>query len=93
MEQIVDKLIGQLGTLLADKNVTIEITAAARRWLAGKGFDPAFGARPLARVVEDSVKRPLTDELLFGKLQNGGAVVVDALEDGIAVRVLEPVEQ
>jgi ATP-dependent Clp protease ATP-binding subunit ClpA len=95
MEQIVDKLIGQLGTLLADKNVTIELTAAARRWLAGKGFDPAFGARPLARVVEDTVKRPLTDELLFGKLQNGGAVVVDAdvSGDGVAVRVLEPVEQ
>jgi ATP-dependent Clp protease ATP-binding subunit ClpA len=87
MEQIVDKLIRQLGDLLAEKKVAIELTGAARRWLADKGFDPAFGARPLARVIEDAVKRPLTDELLFGALQSGGTAVVDLHEDAIAVRV------
>jgi ATP-dependent Clp protease ATP-binding subunit ClpA len=86
MERIVDKLIRQLGELLAEKKVTIEITPAARRLLAEKGFDPAFGARPLARVVEDAVKRPLTDELLFGTLQNGGTAVIDLDGDEIAVR-------
>jgi len=91
MERIVDKLIRQLGDLLAEKKVKIELTEAARHWLAEKGFDPAFGARPLARVVEDAVKRPLTDELLFGKLQAGGTAVIDVTneegEGGIVVRV------
>jgi ATP-dependent Clp protease ATP-binding subunit ClpA len=87
MERIVDKFIHQLGTLLVEKKVRIELTEPARRWLAEKGFDPAFGARPLARVVEDAVKRPLTDELLFGKLQNGGTAVIDLEGEGIKVRV------
>jgi C-terminal, D2-small domain, of ClpB protein len=65
----------------------IELTEAARRWLAERGFEAGFGARPLARVVEDSVKRPLTDELLFGKLQAGGTAVIDVEGDGITVRV------
>jgi ATP-dependent Clp protease ATP-binding subunit ClpA len=86
MEKIVDKFIAQLGVLLIEKKVRIELTEAARRWLAERGFDPAFGARPLARVVEDSVKRPLTDELLFGKLQNGGTAVVDLEGDDLVVR-------
>jgi ATP-dependent Clp protease ATP-binding subunit ClpA len=88
MERIVDKLIVQLGELLAEKKVTIELTPAARHWLAEKGFDPAFGARPLARVVEDAVKRPLTEELLFGTLQNGGTAVIDLAGDaeGLTVR-------
>ena len=88
MEKIVDRLIRQLGDLLAEKKVTIELTPAARQRLAEKGFDPAFGARPLARVIEDTVKRPLTEELLFGTLQNGGTAVIDveADGDGLAVR-------
>jgi ATP-dependent Clp protease ATP-binding subunit ClpA len=87
MERIVDKMIRQLGELLAEKKVTIELTETARRWLAEKGFDPAFGARPLGRVIEDSVKRPLTDELLFGALQDGGAAVVDVEGDAVRIRV------
>jgi ATP-dependent Clp protease ATP-binding subunit ClpA len=87
MERIVDKMIRQLGELLAEKKVTIELTEAARRWLAEKGFDPAFGARPLGRVIEDAVKRPLTDELLFGALQDGGAAVVDVEGDAVRIRV------
>jgi len=87
MERIVDKFIAQLSGLLIEKKVRIELTDPARRWLAERGFDPAFGARPLARVVEDTVKRPLTDELLFGKLQAGGTAVIDLEGDGITVRV------
>jgi len=87
MERIVDKFIHQLSGLLVEKKVRIELTEAARRWLAERGFDPAFGARPLARVVEDAVKRPLTDELLFGKLQSGGTAVIDLEGEEIKVRV------
>ena len=75
--QVVDKFIIQLETQLADRNVTIELTDAARKWLADKGFDPLYGARPLARVIQDSVKKPLAEELLFGKLEKGGTVRVD----------------
>jgi ATP-dependent Clp protease ATP-binding subunit ClpA len=86
MEQIVDKFIRELGTQIAEKKVRIEITEAARKLLAEKGYDPAFGARPLGRAIEESVKRPLTEELLFGKLQNGGKVTVDAEAGEIVVR-------
>ena len=55
----------------------MELTDAARKLLAEKGFDPTFGARPLGRVIEETVKRPLTDELLFGSLENGGTATVD----------------
>ena len=86
MERIVDKLVRELGTLLAGKKVRIEVTAAGRRLLAEKGYDPAFGARPLARVVEETVKRPLTDEILFGRLEAGGKVLIDAEEGAVVLR-------
>ena len=72
MEQIVDKFIRELSAQLAEKKVTIELTEPARKLLAEKGYDPAFGARPLARVIEDKVKRPLTEELLFGAWRTAG---------------------
>jgi ATP-dependent Clp protease ATP-binding subunit ClpA len=75
--QVVDKFVIQLEGQLADRNVTIELTDAARKWLAEKGFDPLYGARPLARVIQDNVKKPLAEELLFGKLEKGGTVRVD----------------
>jgi ATP-dependent Clp protease ATP-binding subunit ClpA len=78
MGSIVEKFIGELALQLADQHVTIELTDAARAWLAKKGYDPDFGARPLARVVDEKVKKPLTDELLFGALEEGGHVKVDA---------------
>ncbi len=81
MEQIVDKFIRELTAQLAEKKVTIDLTEPARKLLAEKGFDPTFGARPLGRVIEDKVKRPLTEELLFGALENGGTATVD-VEDG-----------
>jgi ATP-dependent Clp protease ATP-binding subunit ClpA len=75
--QVVDKFVIQLETQLADRNVTIELSDDARKWLAQKGFDPLYGARPLARVIQDNVKKPLAEELLFGKLEKGGTVRVD----------------
>jgi ATP-dependent Clp protease ATP-binding subunit ClpA len=78
VERIVDKLLTELGGQLAARKVRITATPAGRKLLAEKGFDPAFGARPLARVIEEKVKLPLTEELLFGKLAEGGEVTVDA---------------
>jgi ATP-dependent Clp protease ATP-binding subunit ClpA len=86
MEQIVDKFIRELSSQLREKNVTIEITDPARQLLAEKGFDPTFGARPLGRVIEDKVKRPLTEELLFGALENGGTATVDVEEGEVVMR-------
>jgi ATP-dependent Clp protease ATP-binding subunit ClpA len=82
MFQIVDKFIREVGTQLAERKVNIQLTEAARAYLAKKGYDPMNGARPLGRVIQDEVKRPLTDELLFGKLAGGGSVRVDADADG-----------
>jgi ATP-dependent Clp protease ATP-binding subunit ClpA len=81
MSRIVDKFVMQLETQLADRNVVIELSDAAREWLARKGYDPLFGARPLARVIQDEVKKPLAEELLFGKLAKGGVVRVDIVDD------------
>ncbi|HEX4954854.1 MAG TPA: AAA family ATPase [Thermoanaerobaculia bacterium] len=78
MERIVEKMVRELGVQLAGRRVTVELTAAGREVLARLGFDPAFGARPLARVIEEKVKQPLTDELLFGALAEGGKLTLDA---------------
>ena len=77
MLQIVDKFVAELGTQLGERKVSVELTGAARAYLAKKGFDPLNGARPLGRVIQDEVKKPLTDELLFGALASGGIVTVD----------------
>ena len=81
MNQVVDKFIIQLEAQLADRNVIVELSDPARKWLAKKGYDPKFGARPLARVIQEHIKKPLAEELLFGKLAKGGTVVVE-IEDG-----------
>ena len=75
--KVVDKFIMQLEMQLADRHVSIELSSAARRHLAQEGYDPAMGARPLARVIQQKIKRPLAEELLFGKLSNGGVVKID----------------
>jgi ATP-dependent Clp protease ATP-binding subunit ClpA len=74
---VVDKFIVKLEEQLADKNVTFVLSPAARNWLATKGYDRAMGARPLARVIDTEVKKPLVDALLFGELINGGEVHID----------------
>ncbi|MCZ6846494.1 MAG: ATP-dependent Clp protease ATP-binding subunit ClpA [Alphaproteobacteria bacterium] len=76
MSRVVDKFIMELEVQLDDRDVTIELDEKARKWLAERGHDDAFGARPLARVIQDQVKKPLAEELLFGKLAKGGAVKV-----------------
>jgi ATP-dependent Clp protease ATP-binding subunit ClpA len=77
MLQIVDKFVAELGAQLGERKVTVELSDAGRTYLAKKGYDPMNGARPLGRVIQDEVKKPLTDELLFGALANGGKVRVD----------------
>jgi ATP-dependent Clp protease ATP-binding subunit ClpA len=86
MGLIVDKFIGQLNKLAADKQVTITLGADAREWLADKGFDPKMGARPLARLIQNSIKKPLSREMLFGELVNGGTVKVTAGKDGLVFK-------
>ena len=76
METIVEKFVMQLEGQLADRRVAITLTPEARAWLATKGYDPAFGARPLGRVIQKEVRDPLTDEILFGKLEQGGTVTI-----------------
>jgi ATP-dependent Clp protease ATP-binding subunit ClpA len=76
METIVDKFILQLEAQLTERRVVIGLTPEARAWLARKGYDPVYGARPLARVIQAEVRDPLTDEILFGRLEKGGAVTV-----------------
>jgi len=78
---IVDKFVGELQKQLGERNVTVTLSPAARERLAKKGYDPMNGARPLARVMQDEVKRPLTDELLFGALVSGGNVTIDVADD------------
>jgi ATP-dependent Clp protease ATP-binding subunit ClpA len=78
METIVDKFILQLETQLTDRRVAITLTPAARTWLARAGYDRVFGARPLARVIQKEVRDVLTDQILFGELEHGGTVTIDA---------------
>ena len=81
METIVEKFILQLEAQLAERRVAITLEAPAREWLAAKGYDPVYGARPLARVIQTEVRDPLTDEILFGELENGGTVTIDVADD------------
>jgi ATP-dependent Clp protease ATP-binding subunit ClpA len=82
MRSIVGKFARELGEQLAARNVTLELTEGATEYLAKKGYDPDNGARPLARVIQDEVKRPMSEELLFGALEEGGHVVVDVESEG-----------
>src|SRR6266404_6367194 len=77
-ERVVDKFIDELRVQLRAKNVTLDLTEPARTWLAKNGYDRSFGARPMSRLIHSKIKEPLVDAILFGSLQNGGGVVVDA---------------
>jgi ATP-dependent Clp protease ATP-binding subunit ClpA len=83
--RVVDKFLIELETQLHEKDVSLTTTPAARDWLAQHGFDPLMGARPMARLIQDRIKRPLADELLFGKLIGGGRVTVDVKDDELVV--------
>ena len=82
MEMIVEKFILQLEAQLAEQRVAITLDPEARDWLATKGYDPVYGARPLGRVVQTDVRNPLTDEILFGRLEHGGTVRIGLQADG-----------
>jgi len=86
IDRVVEKFVLELEAQLTDRDVTFDLTPEATRWLGEKGYDDAFGARPLARVIQDHLKKPLADEILFGKLKNGGTVrvLLDRDKDALA---------
>jgi ATP-dependent Clp protease ATP-binding subunit ClpA len=81
IDRIVAKFVLQLEAQLADRNVTFELTDEATRWLSERGFDEDMGARPLARTIQEHIKKPIADEILFGSLRHGGVVRVSLGED------------
>ncbi|PZX15773.1 ATP-dependent Clp protease ATP-binding subunit ClpA [Palleronia aestuarii] len=89
--QVVEKFVLQLEAQLMDRNVHIELTPAAAEWLADKGYDDKMGARPLGRVIQENIKKPLAEELLFGRLAKGGMVLV-AVKDGEIELQIDPPE-
>jgi ATP-dependent Clp protease ATP-binding subunit ClpA len=91
VHQVVQKFVLQLEAQLADRGVTFDLSEEAVKWLAEKGYDSRMGARPLARVIQESIKQPLADEVLFGKLQKGGTVKITVKEDGEGLN-LEAIE-
>jgi len=86
IDRVVEKFVLELEAQLTDRDVTFDLTPEATRWLGEKGYDDAFGARPLARVIQDHIKKPLADEILFGKLKGGGTVrvLLDREKDSLA---------
>jgi ATP-dependent Clp protease ATP-binding subunit ClpA len=82
MERVVDKFVRELREQLGERKIEIELQPAARERLADKGYDPDFGARPLSRVIQQELKNPLTDEVLFGRLKGGGRVEVGVGDEG-----------
>jgi ATP-dependent Clp protease ATP-binding subunit ClpA len=82
IERVVDKLLVEIEAQLEKKGVSILLDDAARRWLAEKGYDPKMGARPMARLMQDQIKRPLAEELLFGSLTVGGTVKIGVSSNG-----------
>jgi ATP-dependent Clp protease ATP-binding subunit ClpA len=87
--RVVEKFVMQLEAQLADRNVTIELSSAAKEWLAERGYDRLYGARPLARVIQEHIKKPLAEELLFGRLAKGGAVRVTMKEGRLSFEYTE----
>lgn len=90
ISQVVEKFVLQLEAQLMDRNVTIELTPAAAEWLGDKGYDEKMGARPLGRVIQEHIKKPLAEELLFGKLLKGGVVKVGVKKGELDIRIEEP---
>ena len=88
--KVVEKFVLQLEAQLMDRNVTFELSQKAAEWLGEKGYDEKMGARPLARVIQEEIKKPLADELLFGKLAKGGIVKVDLKNNAINLEIIEP---
>lgn len=89
--KIVDKFIGDLADQLKEKHVSLVVSKAARAWLASKGYDKVMGARPMARVIDENIKKPVAHELLFGNLQQGGIVKVDVKKKQLMIEYKVPV--
>ena len=90
VRKVVDKFVMQLEVQLGDRQVDIVLDDPARDWLAARGYDKANGARPLARLVQEKIKKPLADHLLFGDLEQGGVVEVTVVDDELVVTVAAP---
>ncbi len=88
--QVVEKFVLQLEAQLMDRNVHIELSPEAAAWLGEKGYDDKMGARPLGRVIQEHIKKPLAEELLFGKLIKGGVVQCRLKDDAIDLQIEEP---
>jgi ATP-dependent Clp protease ATP-binding subunit ClpA len=91
IKRVVDKLVVELEAKLGNNNVTLELDDAAREWIAERGYDPKMGARPMARVIQEQIKRPLAEELLFGSLAEGGHVRITVGDDDTLELNAEPV--
>jgi ATP-dependent Clp protease ATP-binding subunit ClpA len=89
ISHVVDKFLVELETQLDDKKVSLEVDDAARTWLAEHGHDPVMGARPMSRLIQNEIKKPLAEEVLFGKLVNGGQVFVTELDGKLDIQVNE----
>jgi ATP-dependent Clp protease ATP-binding subunit ClpA len=87
IERVVEKLLLEAEMQLEHKGVALTVDSAARKWIAEKGYDPKMGARPMARVIQEHVKRPLAEELLFGKLSGGGQAQVKLRADGSGLEI------
>jgi ATP-dependent Clp protease ATP-binding subunit ClpA len=85
--RVVDKFIFELEAQLHEQNITIEVDAAARLWLAERGYDPKMGARPMARTIQQYIKKPLADELLFGDLAQGGHLIINLEDDELTFEI------
>jgi ATP-dependent Clp protease ATP-binding subunit ClpA len=85
VERIVDKQIDELRAQLKEKNVELLLEADARKWLADHGFSPQFGARPMARLIQTALKKPLAERILFGDLEKGGKVALRVKDDKLSI--------
>jgi len=91
IKRVVDKLVVELEAKLGNNDVTLELDDDARDWIAERGYDPQIGARPMARIIQEQIKRPLAEELLFDSLANGGHVKIVVGKDDVLELIAEPV--
>jgi ATP-dependent Clp protease ATP-binding subunit ClpA len=93
LQGVVDKFLVELQAQLDDKHVVIEVDELARAWLAENGYDKLMGARPMARLIQENLKKPLAEKILFGELANGGGHVQVTVENGQIVLHIEEMEK
>jgi ATP-dependent Clp protease ATP-binding subunit ClpA len=89
ISNVVDKFIVELETQLDGKKVSIDINESARKWLGQHGYDKDMGARPMARLIQEKIKKPLAEDILFGKLEGGGDVLVSVKNEELSIEILE----